>query len=240
MPEPDTSDAERAMDSMIATIEDEAAATAVFTGRSRLAERVIAAIRSVPRHLFVPEEERSLAYADRPLPIGHRQTISQPFMVALMTDLLDIAPGDRVLEIGTGSGYQAAVLARLAAAVFSIERVGALADMAARRLAGLGFTTVKVRAGDGFAGWPEEAAFDAIVVTAASDHVPPALVAQLRPGGRMVIPIGSVPHHQSLRLIRKDDSGDVHDREVLAVAFVPMLPGTEPAAVRHDDARVDG
>jgi len=234
MAEIDGDGGDRAIDAMIATIEDEAAATAVWTGRSRLAVRVIAAIRSVPRHLFVPCVERSLAYADRPLPIGHRQTISQPFMVALMTDLVDMGPCDRVLEIGTGSGYQAAVLARLAAAVFSIERVGALAETASRRLADLGFATVTIRPGDGFAGWPEEAPFDAIVVTAASDHLPPALVAQLRPGGRMVIPIGSGPHHQSLRLIRRDKSGVVHDREVLAVAFVPMLPGTEPASVPRD------
>ncbi len=184
-------------------------------------EAVLEAMRRVPRPLFVPEAERDRAWEDRPLPIGHGQTISQPSVVALMTDLLDIRPGDRVLEIGTGSGYQAAVLAELGADVWSIEIVEPLAESARRRLESLGYR-VHLRHGDGYHGWPEAAPFDAIIVTAAASHVPPPLVAQLRPGGRMVIPVGGRFTLQYLMLVEKDADGGVTTRQLLPVIFVPL------------------
>ncbi|MGE0748299.1 MAG: protein-L-isoaspartate(D-aspartate) O-methyltransferase [Rhodospirillales bacterium] len=211
---------------MIETIQAEAAATAGLTGRPSISDRVVAALAAVPRHRFVPDAEEQIAYIDSPLPIGHGQTISQPYIVALMTDLLDIKPTDTVLEIGTGCGYQAAILSLLAATVYSIERIAPLAAAARDRLAALGYANVTVRAGDGYQGWPEAAPFDAIIVTAAADGVPPALERQLGPGGRMVIPVASGHDGQSLLLLTRDAGGEVHRRTVLAVAFVPMLHGT--------------
>ena len=183
--------------------------------------RVLAAMRQVPRHEFVPAAERDHAYDDRPLPIGEGQTISQPYIVALMTQLAAVGPGSKVLEVGTGSGYQAAVLAACGAEVYSIEIVDALAKRAQQDLARLGIENVHVRSGDGYRGWPEAAPFDAIVVTAAAPQVPPALLSQLRTGGRLVIPVGETWHEQTLQVHTRTETGfDVQD--VVPVRFVPM------------------
>ena len=187
--------------------------------------RVLDAMRRVSRHEFVPPAERAVAYDDRPLPIGYGQTISQPYIVALMTDLLAVEPGDAVFELGTGSGYQAAVLAALGARVSTVEIVAPLAEAAAERLARLGHGGVAVRAGDGYDGWPEAAPFDGIIVTAAATHIPPPLVRQLRPGGRIVIPVGPAFMVQQLLLVEKDADGTVRTRALLPVAFVPLTGG---------------
>lgn len=180
---------------------------------------VLAAMRKVPRHLFVPEEVRFAAYDDEPLPIGHDQTISQPYIVAFMTEALGLRGGERVLEVGTGSGYQAAVLAEIAGEVFTIEIVEPLASRAADTLRRLGHENVRVRAGDGYRGWPDHAPFEAIMVTAAPDHVPEPLLEQLAPGGRMIIPVGQAS--QELLLLEKTPEG-IRRRSVLPVRFVPM------------------
>ena len=192
-------------------------------GRDRLDPRTLEALRRVPREQFVPADKRHDAFRDGALPVGHGQTISQPYMVAIMTDLLDLGPDSVVLEIGTGTGYQAAVLSCLARRVYSIERIPELAESAARRLAELGYDNVEVRCGNGCLGWPEKAPFDGIVVTAAAEGVPPALVAQLKPGGRMVIPVGARYSHQELEVIDKDENGETSTRQVLGVAFVPLI-----------------
>jgi protein-L-isoaspartate(D-aspartate) O-methyltransferase len=188
-----------------------------------LDQRVLDALRKVPRHAFVPDEVAHLAYTDRPLPIGSGQTISQPFIVAFMTDLLQVKPGDRVLEIGTGSGYQAAVLSLVAREVYSVEIVPELGAMAAATLARLGYANVKTRIGDGYQGWVEHAPYDGIMVTAAPDHVPPALIAQLKPGARLVIPIGRVS--QDLMVIEKASDGTTTTRRIIPVRFVPLTRG---------------
>jgi protein-L-isoaspartate(D-aspartate) O-methyltransferase len=180
------------------------------------------ALMRVPRHLFVPTAQRDHSYQNRPLSIGHEQTISQPYIVALMTDLLKLKKQDRVLEIGTGSGYQAAVLSELAASVYTIEIVKPLAAEARSRLSRLGYRNVEVRTGDGYKGWEEHAPFDAIMVTAGADEIPPPLIRQLKPGGRMVIPVGPVHAVQSLTLIEKQADGSVRSRDVLPVRFVPF------------------
>ena len=185
--------------------------------------RVLEAMRTVPRHEFVPLSVRDDAYVDSPLPIGHGQTISQPYIVALMTELARPAPGDRVLEVGTGSGYQAAVLSRLVDRVFSVELVEPLAQSAAASLRRLGYDNVVVRNGDGYLGWPDEAPFDIIMVTAAPEEVPPALVAQLARGGRLVVPVGRVRDVQDLQLIEKDAAGKTTTRSVIPVRFVPLV-----------------
>jgi protein-L-isoaspartate(D-aspartate) O-methyltransferase len=185
-------------------------------------ERVLRALREVERHRFVPESLQGEAYANQPLPIGHGQTISQPWIVALMTDLVAPQADDRVLEVGTGSGYQAAVLAKLVGQVYSIEIIEPLAGQAQERLAQLGFANVTTRLGDGYFGWEEQAPFDAIVVTAAASHVPPPLIAQLKPGGRMVIPVGGRFAVQSLLLVEKTAAGETVTRQVAAVRFVPL------------------
>ena len=187
--------------------------------------RVLDAMRTVPRHLFVPEPQRGRAYADHPLPIGYSQTISQPYIVAFMTQALDVAPDHKVLEIGTGSGYQAAVLARLVRAVYSIEIVKPLAERSRITLKELGFVNVHVKTGNGYLGWPEEAPFDRIIVTAAPDEVPPALVAQLKPGGRMAIPVGV--EAQELRILRRTTTG-LEVLDTLPVRFVPMTGKPKP------------
>ena len=186
---------------------------------------MLRALGEVPRHEFVPSEERPYAYENRPLPIGHGQTISQPYIVAVMTDLLGPRPGDRVLEIGTGSGYQAAILARLVKQVYTIEIVPPLGETAHARLQRLGYDNVQVRLGDGYYGWEEHAPFDAIVVTAAAGHVPPPLLRRLKPGGRMVIPVGSRFQTQQLVLVEKDPGGRLVMRQLLPVRFVPFAGG---------------
>jgi protein-L-isoaspartate(D-aspartate) O-methyltransferase len=184
------------------------------------------AMRTVPRHEFVPAQLRGEAYENHPLPIGLGQTISQPYIVAFMTEIVRPRPGMRVLEVGTGSGYQAAVLAATGAEVYSIEIFRAHADTARSRLERLGYRDVTVRHGDGHHGWAEAAPFDAVLVTAAAGHIPPALTRQLRPGGRMVLPVGSVYGAQYLILVEKDAKGAVRTRNLLPVAFVPMLSGS--------------
>jgi protein-L-isoaspartate(D-aspartate) O-methyltransferase len=183
------------------------------------------AMREVPRHELVPAELRDEAYENHPLPIGLGQTISQPYIVGFMTEIVRPRPGMRVLEVGTGSGYQGAVLAATGVDVYSIEIFRALADTARARLARLGYKNVSVRHGDGHDGWPDAAPFDAILVTAAAGHIPPALTRQLKPGGRMVIPVGSMYGAQYLILIEKDAKGSLRTRNLLPVAFVPMLSG---------------
>lgn len=195
---------------------------AAETGESDLDPQVAAAMLQVPREAFVSPHQADLAYANRPLPIGHGQTISQPVIVALMTQLLRPRAGLKLLEVGTGSGYQAAILAALGIEVFTVETIPELAETARRQLRELGYERVHVRCGDGSLGWPEEAPFDAIIVTAAGPRIPEALVDQLRPGGRMVIPVGG-PGFQTLKLIEKAGDGGVHSRDVLPVAFVPLV-----------------
>jgi len=193
-------------------------------------ERVLEAMRTVPRHLFVPEEQRPYAYGDHPLPIGFNQTISQPYIVALMTELLELQPGDRVLEVGTGSGYQAAVLASIPEVeVYSVEIIPELARSAQERLQRLGYQ-VHCQQGDGYYGWEEHAPFDAIIVTAAPDHVPPPLVDQLAEGGRMVIPIGPPGGYQTLWKFVKEPGGELRAYNMGGVAFVPL---TGPGAEEH-------
>ena len=195
--------------------------TASLTGREAMHPRVEAAIARVPRHRFVDADDIDMAYVNRPLSIGYEQTISQPYIVALMTDLIDPEPDFRVLEIGTGSGYQAAVLAELVAEVYTIEIIDALAERARSRLAALNYGNVHVRAGDGNHGWAEHAPFDAIVVTAAG-RIPPALVEQLKPGGKLVIPVDVAPWEQELIVVTKTSNGEVEQRSVLPVRFVPL------------------
>jgi protein-L-isoaspartate(D-aspartate) O-methyltransferase len=185
----------------------------------------LAAMGAVPRHEFVPPEYRRLGYADTPLPIGSDQTISQPAVVALMTELIRPAPGRRVLEVGTGSGYQAAVLAQAGCSVWTIEIFAGLAREASQRLKRLGYSGVQVRHGDGYLGWPTESPFDAILVTAAADSIPPALITQLGAGGRLVMPVGDPDTHQDLVLLEKDSLGRIGSRRVIPVRFVPLLRG---------------
>lgn len=181
--------------------------------------RVLSALRKVERHRFVPKEYLDSAYSDQPLPIGEGQTISQPYIVALMTELLELKGGEKVLEIGTGSGYQAAILAELAKEVYSIEIVETLASMAKNRLSEMGYQNVKVKAGDGYLGWPEVAPFDVIIITCAPDHIPKPLIEQLKEGGRMVVPVGT--YAQELKKIVKR-SGKIETTDVISVVFVPM------------------
>ncbi|HUF35672.1 MAG TPA: protein-L-isoaspartate(D-aspartate) O-methyltransferase [Gemmatimonadales bacterium] len=185
----------------------------------------LAAMGSVPRHEFVPPELRHLAYEDTPLPIGREQTISQPYVVAAMTQLIRPRRGLRVLEVGTGSGYQAAVLAEAGCRVWTIEIIGELAREAAARLHRLGYTSIAVRHGDGYGGWPEEAPFEAVVVTAAADSIPPSLLEQLASGGRLVMPVGDPRVYQRLVLAEKDSAGRITSRELEPVRFVPLLRG---------------
>ena len=207
---------------MIQAIEKDVVQTRKYLDRQDFDEAVMKAMATVPRHEFVPEEQREKAYENRPLPIGHGQTISQPYIVALMTDLIETTSEMRVLEIGTGSGYQAAVLAELVDQVYSIEIIRPLGELAAQRLQALGYDNVQARIGDGYYGWKEHAPFDAIVVTAAASHVPPPLIEQLRPGGRMVIPVGSRFMTQQLLFVEKAEDGSVTTRQLMPVFFVPL------------------
>ena len=190
---------------------------------------VLDAMTRVPRHKFVEDSWQGQAYDDHPLPIGHGQTISQPYIVGLMTEMLELKPGEKVLEIGTGSGYQAAILAGITTNVFTIEIVKPLADQAQKRLKEFGLDATRVRHGDGYYGIEDKAPFDAIMVTAAADHIPPPLIKQLRPGGRMVIPIGPVHSTQRLVIVHKDEEGKVKTRSVLPVRFVPLTGGPRGA-----------
>jgi protein-L-isoaspartate(D-aspartate) O-methyltransferase len=191
-------------------------------GIDRLSPAVREALMTVPRHRFIPEAQRANAYANRPLPIGFGQTISQPLIVAVMTELLEVDAGDRVFELGTGSGYQAAVLDALGAEVYSVEIIPQLGERARATLDNTGHADVKTRIGDGYFGWPEAAPFDAIIVTAASDHIPPPLIQQLKPGGRMLIPVGSRYLTQQLVLVTRDEQGAIRTREMMSVVFVPL------------------
>jgi protein-L-isoaspartate(D-aspartate) O-methyltransferase len=210
---------------MVHDIERTQREVAAEAGSPLLDRRVLAVMAEVPRHLFVPKRLHDQAYENRPLPIGHGQTISQPYIVALMTDLLRVQPGDRVFELGTGSGYQAAILARLAGDVYSVEIIPPLGQQAAAALAQHGFGNVQIKVADGYYGWPEHAPFDAIVVTAAASHVPPPLVRQLKVGGRMVIPVGTSFLTQHLMLVRKEPDGSVTTQQILPVRFVPLTGG---------------
>lgn len=191
-------------------------------GRDIRHEAVLKAMGKVPRHQFVPEAERALAYADQPLPIGHQQTISQPYIVAYMTQVVDPRPEQRVLEVGTGSGYQAAVLAEIVKEVYTIELLPELAKQAEKRLKKLSYRNIKVKASDGYLGWPDAGPFDSIVVTCGAEHVPEPLVKQLKPGGKMVIPVGKTLNTQWLRLITKGKDGQPTSRDLLPVRFVPL------------------
>ena len=207
---------------LVEIIEDDVAATRRQLGRAELDARVLKAIGAVPRHEFVPDDQRPYAYQNRPLAIGHGQTISQPYIVAIMTDLIEPKAEHRVLEIGTGSAYQAAVLAELVDRVYSVEIVPPLGEQARRRLDRLGYDNVVTRIGDGYEGWEEHAPFDAIIVTAAAGHVPPPLIRQLKPGGKLIIPVGRPFATQQLTLLSKSDDGEVTSRQILPVAFVPL------------------
>lgn len=212
---------------LVGLIENDVRDTQSYINKRSLDPGVMHAIGKVPRHLYVPETYRKHAYENRPLPIGYGQTISQPYIVALMTDLLAIKPEDRVLEIGTGSGYQAAVLAELAGQVYTIEIIEGLAKQARAVLAEQGYHNIETRTGDGYYGWEQYAPFDAIIVTAAASHIPPPLVTQLKAGGRMVIPVGSRFMVQQLVLVEKDAQGNISTRQILPVQFVP-LTGEHP------------
>lgn len=219
-------DVERERRELLEQIDADFAATADYTGKFKLDPRIRQSMGEVPRHLFVPSAEQSLAYVDHALPIGCGQTISQPYIVALMTDLLETRPDQIVLEVGTGSGYQAAVLSSLVRQLYSVEVIEELATSAAERLERLGYGNVEVRAGDGALGWPEHAPYDGIIVTAAAHKIPPALIEQLKPGGRLVIPVGD-SYGQDLRLIQKQADGSVKSRSVIPVAFVPLTGGKQ-------------
>lgn len=215
----------RARAALVKIIEQDVRDTSLYLDTQALDPRVIETLAKVPRHEFVPQQNRRFAYENRPLLIGHGQTISQPYIVALMTDLLKPSPGDRVLEIGTGSGYQAAVLSELVSEVYTIEIVEPLGVRARAVLGGLHYDNVETRIGDGYYGWPQRAPFDAIIVTAAGDHIPPPLIAQLKPGGRMIIPVGSRFMTQQLVLVEKDADGKLTTRPILPVIFVPLTGG---------------
>jgi protein-L-isoaspartate(D-aspartate) O-methyltransferase len=215
-------DLERERRHLIDEITEEVRATEAWLGKAELAPRVLEAVASVPRHEFVPSDAIERAYQNHPLPIGFGQTISQPYVVAVMTDLLELEPDHVVLEVGTGSGYQAAVLSRLCRRVYSIERVPELAESAARRLARLGYLNVEVRSGDGSRGWPENAPFERLLVTAAGEQIPPALLEQLARGGRLVLPLGPAGA-QELVVVERHSDGSLERRSLLPVAFVPLM-----------------
>ncbi len=222
MPTPSENDYTAARQSMVELIELYVQLSSDRLDKDRLDERVMAAMAEVPRHHFVPAELQHVAYADSPIPIGCGKTVSQPFMVALMTDLLDVAEGDRVLEVGTGLGYHAAVLAKLADDIFTVEIHAELAEEGRRRLEAAGYGNIQYKVGDGAQGWPEHAPFDRITVAAAPELIPPALLQQLRPGGRMILPSG-LPDQQQLMVVDKDPGGRVTTREIMPVVFSPLV-----------------
>jgi protein-L-isoaspartate(D-aspartate) O-methyltransferase len=207
---------------MMRDIEAEVALTRHLIGKTALDQRVMKAMRKVPRDRFVPADRVAHAFDNGPLPIGHGQTISQPYIVALMTDLLNPEADDVVLEIGAGSGYQAAILSRLVKRVYTVEIIPTLGEQAAERLRKLGYDNVEVRVGDGYFGWPEHAPYDGILVTAAAPYIPEPLIEQLKPGGRLVIPVGLPFHYQELMTVDKDEQGEIETTSILGVAFVPL------------------
>lgn len=207
---------------MLEAVRQSVAESAAYTGIAMLSDEVLAALGAVPREEFVPLSQRPRAYLNIPLPIGEGQTISQPLIVALMTEMLDPEPSDVMLEVGTGSGYQAAVLSRLVKHVYSVEIVAELANSASNTLQRLDYDNITVRAGDGYAGWPEHAPFDGIIVTAAAPTIPPPLLKQLKPGGRLVIPVGEQAGNQELLLVEVDSNGNISKQSMLPVRFVPL------------------
>ena len=215
------------LECLLHEIRQEVRDTRRFTGRQALDERVMAALRKVPRHAFVPKKLEDCAYLNDPLPIGHGQTISQPYIVALMTDLVQPQTDHVVLEVGTGSGYQTAILAELVQQVYSLEIVDELAEAARERLQRMGYENVEVRSGNGHFGWPEHAPYDAIVVTAAAAGIPPPLTEQLKPGGTLVIPVGERYFGQALMVLKKDAKGRIEEKRILPVAFVPLIGSPE-------------
>ena len=207
---------------MLSDIFSETLSTAGLTGRDSLGESVISAMSQIPREQFVPQSARKYAFDNGPLPIGHGQTVSQPFIVALMTDLLNVQKQDRILEIGTGSGYQSAILSKLCSQVYSVELINILSEQAEKRFQQLGLSNIKTFVGNGYLGLPEYAPFDGIIVTAAATHIPDTLVDQLKPQGRLVIPVGEPYAHQELVLVEKNALGEISKTNILPVAFVPL------------------
>jgi len=208
---------------MIADIEREVKYTRSYIGKNKLDDRVMDAMAKVPRDQFVPENAKSMAFHNGPLPIGHGQTISQPYIVALMTDLLQLKPEHKILEIGTGSGYQTAILSVLCEQVYSVERIDALNEMANQHFKELSYNNIETCVGNGYEGWPEHAPYDGIIVTASATHIPEPLIEQLKPGGNLVIPIGMAGMHQELMLVKKDLQGEITVDSILGVAFVPLV-----------------
>jgi protein-L-isoaspartate(D-aspartate) O-methyltransferase len=211
-----------AREQLVREIEMDVKKTSLHLKKSKLDSRVLDAMRSVPRHKFVPRRIRDRSYDNRPLPIGHGQTISQPYIVAIMTDLLSVDKESKVLEVGTGSGYQAAILAEIVKEVYTIEIIEPLGKSAKKRLSELGYANIHVRLADGYYGWQDKGPFDAIVVTAAASHIPPPLIRQLKPGGTMIIPVGGQFMVQHLVLVEKDTDGSTKTRQLLPVRFVPL------------------
>ena len=226
---------DRNLKRMIADIESEVQYTRSMIGKDALDPRVMKVMARVPRDRFVPPEMKAAAFDNGPLPIGHGQTISQPYIVALMTDLVQPQPEHVILEVGTGSGYQTAILSELCRKVYSVEVVAALSEAAATRLKRLGYANIETRTGNGYQGWPEHAPYDGIVVTAAASHIPQPLIDQLKPGGHLVIPVGLPYSYQELMLVSKDVQGDIHSQSVLGVAFVPLID--ERPAGKADTSR---
>ena len=212
----------RQIQHMLDDIESEVRYTRKMIGKDAFTKKVMTAMEQVPRNEFVPNAYLDAAFNNGPLPIGHGQTISQPYIVALMTDMLELEDDDTVLEIGTGSGYQTAILAELCKQVYTIEYIPALADMAKARLQRLGYDNIEAISRNGYDGWPEHAPYDGIIVTAAASHIPKPLIEQLKPGGRLVIPVGRPHLYQELTLVEKDKAGKINIKEVLGVAFVPL------------------
>lgn len=212
---------------LIEDIETDVRYTQKAIGKSKLDKSVMQAMARVPREKFVPQSLQYAAYDNGPLPIGHGQTISQPYIVALMSDLLALKPEHRVLEIGTGSGYQTAILAELCAKVFSVERIAELSQQAAERLSKLNYKNIETRVGNGYQGWQEHAPYDGIIVTAAATHIPQPLIDQLKPGGNLVIPVGMTHFSQSLSLVKKDLDGEIEIKNILGVVFVPLVHDEE-------------
>ncbi|MEW8508237.1 MAG: protein-L-isoaspartate(D-aspartate) O-methyltransferase [Candidatus Thiodiazotropha sp.] len=207
---------------MVSLIEQNVRDTSHYLDKRQLDPRIMKVLAAVPRHEFVPAEIRDRAYENRPQPIGHGQTISQPYIVAIMTDLIAPRPGHKALEIGTGSGYQAAVLSRLVDKVYTMEIVEPLGKQATERLQRLGYDNIEVTVADGYHGWKEHAPFDIVIVTAAASHIPPPLIEQLKPGGKMIIPVGSRFMTQQLLLVDKDTNNEITVRQILPVRFVPL------------------